>query len=341
MGLASNKTLIETNQLPIPTVNSIKNSPYRVITGVFFSTLFLAGWVGALALIGGHWAPLSAFNTAISGAWTGLPYAMTGIGIFGLGGIIGLAIFGIYKHKQTHIENKPHVEIVENPKQKEDAPPTDRIKKFDFGSGCTQYQHPKPRTDALDCSFIAAYSILHIYRHFDELDAAIKENDLESIKKIHLEILEKGYAISHPTNDEYSAKVAVNPEDLHKFTNAFDQLNIPKQEKKIEGYVIYENGVAPKALYELKKETHDHLIKFFETECDSTEVSYLLVVVDGQTFSLTRHKQYTFLFDSHRSCFQSVDCNATEKHIFTTILGDNALQNGEISLYQGKMVTEV
>ena len=91
----------------------VKKHPviYGVITALFFATLFLTGVMGSFALIGGHaaWAPhfMSAMNTAISGAWSGLPYAMTAAGGVGGTGLIGTAIMAIIGGKKWIASRKP------------------------------------------------------------------------------------------------------------------------------------------------------------------------------------------------------------------------------------------
>ncbi|MCB1181738.1 MAG: hypothetical protein KDK55_06955 [Chlamydiia bacterium] len=268
---------------------------------------------------------MSAMNTAISGAWSGLPYAMTAAGGVGGFGLIGLAIAavvaGIRKSKKSILKEES-------------------LKMFDFGEGCTQYQYPEPRNDAQDCSFIAAYSILYIRDHISQFVHAIKTNDVQIIKQLHLNILEKGYEISHPENKTYCASGAVNPHEFKKYTNKFAELNIPEKQEEILGYIVNNNlsfgffslgfrGRQPKTQVnndvktkpdnKLKEETYNYLKDFFVSENRSNSLSYLLTVVDGQTFSLVRHDQYVFLFDSHRSCFRVVDLNTTHKYILRRI----------------------
>ena len=101
MGEVLNKIVDGFKHAPESVKNHVKKHPviYGVITALFFATLFLTGVGGSFALIGGHaaWAPhfMSAMNTAISGTWSGLPYAMTAAGGVGGAGLLGTAIASI------------------------------------------------------------------------------------------------------------------------------------------------------------------------------------------------------------------------------------------------------
>ena len=107
MGEVLNKIVDGVKHAPESVKNHVKKHPviYGVITALFFATLFLTGVGGSFALIGGHaaWAPhfMSAMNTAISGTWSGLPYAMTAAGGVGGAGLLGTAIMSIISVHKT------------------------------------------------------------------------------------------------------------------------------------------------------------------------------------------------------------------------------------------------
>jgi len=203
---------------------------------------------------------------------------------------------------------------------------------FDFEGGVTQYHIPSPRNDALDCSFIAAYSVLYIRDRLQEILAAIQRADIDAIKQVQIDILTEGYNLSHQ-DGKLLAEGAVNPNQLNRFTDAFKELNIPEEGTEIQTYVSTATQFGLKDQNEIERETRTELETFFEQEQESGELPYLFVVVDGQTFCLTRLTQtYAVLFDSHRSKFQVVDVDAAMKHIYTTMLCDQGLA-GEILFF--------
>ncbi|MCB1180823.1 MAG: hypothetical protein KDK55_02205 [Chlamydiia bacterium] len=114
MGEVLNKIVDGVKRAPEAVKNHVKKHIviYEVITALFLATLFftevalfLTGVGGSFALIGGHaaWAPhfMSAMNTAISGAWSGLSYAMTAAGGVGGAGLLGTAIMSIISVHKT------------------------------------------------------------------------------------------------------------------------------------------------------------------------------------------------------------------------------------------------
>ena len=128
MGEALNKILGGVKQAPEAVKNHVKKHPviYGVITALFFATLFLTGVGGAMALVGGHaaFAPhfMSAMNTAISGAWSGLPYAMTAAGGVGGAGLIGTAIAAIIIGGKKYIASRKPKCVIKPGENKQEIP---------------------------------------------------------------------------------------------------------------------------------------------------------------------------------------------------------------------------
>lgn len=90
-----NKIAREVIHIPVTIKNCFRDHPvfYTLITTLVIATLI--GIVGAFALAGGAaGAPhfMFAINTAISGAWNGMPYMMTAVGGIGITGLLFFSV---------------------------------------------------------------------------------------------------------------------------------------------------------------------------------------------------------------------------------------------------------
>lgn len=215
-----------------------------------------------------------------------------------------------------------------------------RANQFLFGGGCTQYEYPvKNRADAFDCSILATYAILYLKSNYELVLEAVLCEKLDDIKDIQLEILKKGYELTHPNGNDSVLQNGIRIEEIHsnKHFGILKNLNLPNQAQEIilSKYLL----AACQSYVQLKQRTTEIVGRFFDcTHQDSKVLHYLIATIDGQTITFVGIKgsQFAFLFDSHRNEFSVVDLQKAIDFIFGIKLnGITDMEEANFEFYPG------